>query len=156
MRAGETMETALRDVVKDCKMGKILIKTNTHSNEPELIYTRLPPDVSRCNVFVTDAVVSTGAAAIMAIRVLLDHDVEESSITLMSLLMSRSGIHSLAYAFPNVVIATAAIDPNVTADGRIMPGMGNFGDRFYGTERAKSVSVASSEDDEVSSALTPC
>jgi uridine kinase len=63
MRAGETMEQALRDVVKDCKMGKILIQTNADSMEPELYYTRLPKDVSACRVFVLDAAIATGVRA---------------------------------------------------------------------------------------------
>lgn len=49
-----------------------------------------------------DATVATGAAAIMAIRVLLDHDVPEHNISLVSLLMAEIGVHSIAYAFPQV------------------------------------------------------
>lgn len=49
-----------------------------------------------------DATVATGAAAIMAIRVLLDHDVPEDNIMLVSLLMAEIGVHSIAYAFPKV------------------------------------------------------
>lgn len=45
LRAGETMETALRDVIKDVRIGKILIQTNPDSNEPELHYSRLPKDI---------------------------------------------------------------------------------------------------------------
>jgi len=135
MRAGETMEMALRDVVKDCRMGKILIQTNRISNEPELIYTRLPPAIAECHVFVMDAVVATGAAAMMAIRILLDHDCSEDRITLVSLLMAKTGVHSVAYAFPKVKICTTCVDPRLNERFWIMPGVGNFGDRYYGTEQ---------------------
>lgn len=81
-----------------------------------------------------DATVATGAAAMMAIRVLLDHDVPEENIQLCSLLMAESGVHTIAYAFPKVQIVTTSVDPEVNDKFYILPGIGNFGDRFYGTE----------------------
>ena len=53
-----------------------------------------------------DPIVATGAAAIMSIRILLDHDVAEENITLLSLLMAEAGVHSIAYAFPRVTMAS--------------------------------------------------
>lgn len=81
-----------------------------------------------------DATVATGAAAIMAIRVLLDHDVAEENVLLVSLLMAESGVHSIAYAFPRVKIVTSALDPVINEKFYVLPGIGNFGDRYFGTE----------------------
>lgn len=134
LRAGETMEQALCDVVKDVRLGKILIQTNQESDEPELIYLRLPRDIKDYQVILMDAAVATGAAAIMAIRVLLDHDVPEENIFLCSLLMATTGVHSVAYAFPKVKIVTSYVDPEVDDKFRILPGFGNFADRYFGTE----------------------
>jgi len=134
LRAGETMEQALCDVVKDVRLGKILIQTNQESDEPELIYLRLPRDIKDYQVILMDAAVATGAAAIMAIRVLLDHDVPEENIFLCSLLMATTGVHSVAYAFPRVKIVTSHVDPEVDEKFHIIPGFGNFADRYFGTE----------------------
>lgn len=60
MRAGETLETALRSVVKDSKMGKILIQTNEVTQVPELYFLRLPKNVNKHKVFLMDATVATG------------------------------------------------------------------------------------------------
>uniref|UniRef100_A0A914UP12 uridine/cytidine kinase n=1 Tax=Plectus sambesii TaxID=2011161 RepID=A0A914UP12_9BILA len=136
LRAGETMENALRGVVKDCKMGKILIQTNQETNGPELYYLRLPKDVHQYRILLMDATVATGAAALMAIRVLLDHDVPEENIMLLSLLMCETGVHSVAYAFPKVRLITTAVDRELSAQFHVLPGVGNFGDRYYGTEAA--------------------
>lgn len=68
----------------------------------QLYYLRLPKDIKDYRVILMDATVATGAAAIMAIRVLLDHDVPEDHISLVSLLMAEIGVHSIAYAFPKV------------------------------------------------------
>ncbi|NXA57458.1 UCKL1 protein, partial [Nothocercus julius] len=71
LRAGETMEQALTAVCKDIRLGKILIQTNHDTGEPELHYLRLPKEISEDYVILMDSTVSTGAAAMMAVRVLL-------------------------------------------------------------------------------------
>ncbi|KAG9511358.1 Uridine-cytidine kinase-like 1, partial [Fragariocoptes setiger] len=134
LRAGETMEQALCDVVKDVRLGKILIQTNQETDEPELIYLRLPRDIKDYQVILMDATVASGAAAIMAIRVLLDHDVPEENIFLCSLLMATTGVHSIAYAFPRVQIVTSHVDAEINEKFHILPGIGNFADRYFGTE----------------------
>ncbi|XP_019608989.1 uridine-cytidine kinase-like 1 isoform X5 [Rhinolophus sinicus] len=136
LRAGETMEPALRAVCKDVRIGTILIQTNQLTGEPELHYLRLPKDISDDHVILMDCTVSTGAAAMMAVRVLLDHDVPEDKIFLLSLLMAEMGVHSVAYAFPRVRIITTAVDKRVNDLFRIIPGIGNFGDRYFGTDAA--------------------
>ncbi|XP_050351715.1 uridine-cytidine kinase-like 1 isoform X2 [Nymphalis io] len=137
LRAGETMEQAVCDVCKDIRIGKILIQTNQQTDEPELYYLRLPKDIKDYRVVLMDATVATGAAAIMAIRVLLDHDVPERAISLVSLLMAEIGVHSIAYAFPEVKIVTSALDPEINEKFYVLPGIGNFGDRYFGTEPAE-------------------
>ncbi|KAL4235813.1 Uridine-cytidine kinase-like 1 [Mactra antiquata] len=134
LRAGETMEQALCEVYKDITIGKILIQTNSITGEPELHYLRLPKDIKESHVMLMDATVATGAAAMMAIRVLLDHDVPEENIILLSMLMGDSGVHSIAYAFPKVKLVTTAVDKEVNDKFHIVPGIGNFGDRYFGTD----------------------
>uniref|UniRef100_H2Z972 uridine/cytidine kinase n=1 Tax=Ciona savignyi TaxID=51511 RepID=H2Z972_CIOSA len=143
LRAGETMEPALFSVTKDIRLGKILIQTNAATEEPEvgweLHYIRVPRKISEDHVILMDATVATGAAAMMAIRVLLDHDVKEENILLVSLLMADTGVHSVAYAFPKVQIVTTAVDHQLNDRYHILPGfgeyrLGNFGDRYFGTE----------------------
>ncbi|CAG9829169.1 unnamed protein product [Diabrotica balteata] len=138
LRAGETMEQAVCDVCKDIRIGKILIQTNLQTGEPELYYLRLPKDIKDYKVILMDATVATGAAAMMAIRVLLDHDVLESNILIVSLLMAESGVQSIAYAFPEVQIVTTAIDPEINDKFYVLPGIGNFGDRYFGTEPSEN------------------
>nr|XP_048297365.1 uridine-cytidine kinase-like 1 isoform X4 [Myodes glareolus] len=159
LRAGETMEPALRAVCKDVRIGTILIQTNQLTGEPELHYLRLPKDISDDHVILMDCTVSTGAAAMMAVRVLLDHDVPEDKIFLLSLLMAEMGVHSVAYAFPRVRIITTAVDKRVNDLFRIIPGIGNFGDRYFGTDAVPDGSdeeeTASVEQDVELSASSP-
>ncbi|ELU05526.1 hypothetical protein CAPTEDRAFT_119822, partial [Capitella teleta] len=138
LRAGECLEPALSEVCKHIRLGKILIQTNLDTGEPELHYLRLPKDIKENHIMLMDATVATGAAAMMAIRVLLDHDVPEENILLVSLLMAESGVHSVAYAFPKVRLVTTAVDPDVNDQFHILPGIGNFGNRYFGTESKHS------------------
>ncbi|CAM4876238.1 unnamed protein product [Rotaria socialis] len=135
VRAGECLEPALIEIYKDAKIGKILIQTNQLTGEPELHFLRLPRDISDTYVFILDATIATGAAALMAIRVLLDHNVPEDKIALLSLLVSKQGVLTVAYAFPKVKIVTTAYDTQLDQEtGFICPGLGNFGDRYFGTD----------------------
>ncbi|KAI0989633.1 hypothetical protein GJ496_008304 [Pomphorhynchus laevis] len=122
------------ECIVDTLLGTILIQTSRTTGEPELYYLRLPDNIHNCRVFVLDATVATGAAAIMAIRVLLDHGVPQENISVISLLMSSFGYQSVAYVYPDVTIITSSVDSELSENFHILPGLGNFGDRYYGTE----------------------
>lgn len=124
LRAGETMEQALCDILKNVRIGKILIQTNPANQEAELYYTRIPDDIRDYRVIILDATVASGAAAMMAIRILLDYDVPEENIMLCSLLMAESGVQTIAYAFPKVLMVTTEVDPEVNEKYYIIPGIG--------------------------------
>ncbi|KAJ0061374.1 hypothetical protein NL108_017392, partial [Boleophthalmus pectinirostris] len=123
LRAGETMEQSLRAVCKDIRLGKILIQTNHDTGEPELHYLRLPKEISEDYVILMDSTVSTGAAALMAIRVLLVLQILHERIFLLSLVMAELGVHSVAYAFPGVRIISTAVDKEVNENFHIVPGI---------------------------------
>jgi len=133
VRAGETMEQALMKVTKDIRLGKILIQTN-EDGEPLLHYHRLPVNKDKDFVVLMDPIIGTGGASMMAIRVLLDHDVAEENIILVCLLMAKCGAQAISYAFPRVKIITSAVDEDYNYETRqIIPGLGNFGNRYFGT-----------------------
>lgn len=63
-----------------------------------------------------------------------DHNVPQENILLVSILVAQLGVHSVAYAYPDVKIITSAIDGTVDDNYHILPGVGNYGDRYFGTE----------------------
>ncbi|KNC81344.1 uridine-cytidine kinase-like 1 [Sphaeroforma arctica JP610] len=133
VRAGVTMESTLREIAKEIPIGKILIQTDEQSGEPALHYYSLPQHIGKYHVILLDSTIATGAAALMAIRVLLDHDVKEEHIIFLSLIAATPGIHAVAYAFPKVKIITSEVDETVDENFFISPGIGNFGDLYFGT-----------------------
>jgi uridine kinase len=121
------MEASLRRVCKDVAIGKLLIQTSPTSGEPELHYCKLPSDIANCFVLLMDATIATGAAAIMAIRVLLDHDVPEDHIIFTTLIAAPPGLHALARVFPKVKVVVSEVDQCISDAYHILPGIGNYG-----------------------------
>ncbi|CAG8482903.1 1545_t:CDS:10 [Ambispora gerdemannii] len=135
LRAGATMENGLRRVHKDVLIGKILIQSNPHTGEPQLHFLKLPSNINQCYVLLMDAQIATGAAGLMAIRVLLDHNVPEERIIFLTFLATPQGLHAIANAFPRVKVCTSMVDLKINESTLyIEPGMGNFGDRYFGTD----------------------
>ncbi|KAI9218710.1 uridine-cytidine kinase 1-like 1 [Blastocladiella britannica] len=133
IRSGATMETSLRRISKDVAIGKLLIQTSPVSGEPELHYCKLPVTIAQQSVLLMDATIASGAAAMMAIRVLLDHRVPESKIVLATLLAAPPGLHAVARAFPAVRIVVSEVDKEMDSQYHILPGVGNFSDRYLGS-----------------------
>ncbi|CAO3606763.1 unnamed protein product [Cunninghamella blakesleeana] len=135
LRAGGTMEEGLRRVCDDIIIGKLLIQTDPSTGEPQLHYCKIPQDIKKRHVLLMDATIGTGAAGLMAIRVLLDHEVKEENIIFLTFLSTPIGLNVIKKAFPKVKIVTSMVDPVLNKDKLwIEPGIGNFGDRYFGTE----------------------
>lgn len=136
VRSGNTMERSLRKVCQDVPIGKILIQTHPKTLEPQLHYCKLPPDIHQRSVLLMDASIGTGAAAIMAIRILLDHSVKPDKIILMAMVGAPEGLCTVSKMFPAVQIVVSQVDKEgLDSNCYIQPGMGNYGDRYFGTEK---------------------
>ncbi|ELU40731.1 armadillo/beta-catenin/plakoglobin [Rhizoctonia solani AG-1 IA] len=151
VRAGGMLEKGLRRVMRDIAIGSLLIQSDPSSGEPMLLHSMLPSVVQRREesgdawVFLLDAQIGTGAAALMAIRVLLDHGVAEDHIIFVTFLgVPRGGMAVIRKTFPGIRFVCGAVDDGLQeawlhhedgTPGRrlwsITPGMGNIGDRYY-------------------------
>jgi uridine kinase len=132
VRSGAPIEQAVGQIFRDAPIGKLLIQTDPSIGEPQLHYCKLPKDISKRLVLLNDAQCSTGAAALMAIRVLMDHDVPEDNIIFCSLLCSAQAAHLIHRVFPKVRVVTCQVDSHLD-NGRILAGLGCFGNRYFGT-----------------------
>eukprot|EP00658_Telonema_sp_P-2_P032232 TRINITY_DN2391_c0_g1_i1.p1 TRINITY_DN2391_c0_g1~~TRINITY_DN2391_c0_g1_i1.p1 ORF type:complete len:165 (-),score=55.96 TRINITY_DN2391_c0_g1_i1:457-951(-) len=136
VRAGESMEQALRDVIKGVRIGKILIQRqeDTEEKAAQLYYSKLPNDIKDRQVMLLDPMLASGGSAICAVKVLIDAGCPEEQITFVNLVSCPEGLANLAKAYPKIKIVTSFVDPILNKDKWIIPGLGDFGDRFYGTE----------------------
>ncbi|KAK8687158.1 hypothetical protein V6N13_085990 [Hibiscus sabdariffa] len=99
-----------------------------------LIYEKLPKDISERHVLLLDPVLGTGNSASHAIELLLRKGVPESHIIFLNLISAPEGIHCVCKRFPSLKIVTSEIDVALNEEFRVIPGMGEFGDRYFGTD----------------------
>ncbi len=133
MRAGESMEKPVREVCKKIRVGKILIQRNEETAEPIVYYSKLPNDIGRRWVFLLDPMLATGGSAREAIRILLEAGVDEDHLIFINLLACPEGLRTIFAAFPKVRVVTGAVDQGLNEKSYIVPGLGDFGDRYFGT-----------------------
>ena len=133
LRSGEAMEKALREVCKRIRIGKILIQRDENTAKPNLIYSKLPEDISKRYVLLLDPMLATGGSVCRAISVLKEKNVEEDRIIFVNLISCPEGINKLKKEFPNVKMITGIIDKGLNKKAYILPGLGDFGDRYYGS-----------------------
>lgn len=131
MRAGEAMEQGLRDCCRSVRIGKILIQRDEETSKPKLFYDKLPTDIASRWVLLLDPMFATGGSATMAVEVLISRGVPEDRILFLNLIASPEGIESFSKRFPKLRIVTAFIDQGLDSKKYIIPGLGDFGDRYY-------------------------
>ncbi|KDP32623.1 hypothetical protein JCGZ_13173 [Jatropha curcas] len=133
IRSGESMENALRACCKGIKIGKILIHREG-DNGQQLIYEKLPQDISKRHVLLLDPILGTGNSAVQAISLLISKGVPEPNIIFLNLISAPQGVHVVCKRFPRIKIVTSEIEIGLNEDYRVIPGMGEFGDRYFGTD----------------------
>lgn len=124
LRAGECMEKPLREVCQSCSIGKILIQRDEQTALPELYYHRLPRDIKESTVLLCDPMLATGGTACSAINVAIEAGAPE-------------GIKFIRKKYIKIPIITAALEQGLNDQAYILPGCGDFGDRYFGTVKTK-------------------
>ena len=115
-------------------MGKILIQRNEETAEPVLYYSKLPSFISERPVLLVDPMLATGGSAICALDVLVnDFHVPPQNIVFMNVVAAPEGIERLCSAYPDVKLVTLQIDEGLDEKKYIIPGLGDYGDRYFGT-----------------------
>ncbi|XP_035550178.1 uridine kinase-like protein 2, chloroplastic isoform X2 [Juglans regia] len=126
-RSGEGMEKALRACCAEIDIGKILFLG------PDQVHETLPKDISERNILLLDPVLASGESAIQAIKRLKDKGVPESQIILLNIISAPEGIERVCKQFPALKVVTSEIDVGLNKQGKVIPGMGDFGGRYFGT-----------------------
>lgn len=132
LRAGLVMTEAITDLIPAAKVGHIGMYRDPETLQPVAYYSKLPEDIGSRRVFLTDPMLATGGSAVAAIDKL--REVGAERITLMCILAAPEGIATVQQAYPEVDIVTAAVDEALNDHGYIVPGLGDAGDRIYGTK----------------------
>ena len=132
LRAGLGMVDALVDLIPSAKIGHIGLYRDPETHEPVEYYCKLPEDVDKRMVFVVDPMLATGGSAVAAIDFLKQHGCKK--IIMMNIIGCPEGIKRVQEAHPDVDMYLAACDEKLNEHAYIVPGLGDAGDRIFGTK----------------------
>ena len=132
LRAGLGMVDGMVNMIPSAKVGHIGLYRDPATLEPVKYYFKMPPDVSERDAIVVDPMLATGGSASAAISFLKDAGVKR--IKLMSIIGAPEGIARMQKDHPDVDIYVAAEDDHLNEIGYIVPGLGDAGDRIFGTK----------------------
>jgi uracil phosphoribosyltransferase len=131
LRAGLGLVDGLVKLCPEAQLAHIGIYRDEETLKPVKYYARLPSEVADSLVVIADPMLATGGSAVEAVEILKSRGARH--IVFVSLLAAKEGLHRLAAAHPEMPIYIAAVDDKLNSKGYIVPGLGDAGDRMFGT-----------------------
>lgn len=132
LRAGLGMVEGMLAMIPSAKVGHIGLYRNEETLEPVEYYCKVPKDCAERDVFVVDPMLATGGSSVAAIQMLKDKGVK--NIRFMCIIAAPEGVKRMQEAHPDVDIYIGALDDHLNEHGYIVPGLGDAGDRIFGTK----------------------
>ena len=132
LRAGLGMVDGILELLPAAKVGHIGLYRDPDTLEPVEYYCKMPNDIAERDVIILDPMLATGGSASAAIQFIKNYDVKH--IKLMNIIAAPEGIERVHKDHPDVEIYVAAVDEKLNDHGYIVPGLGDAGDRIFGTK----------------------
>ncbi len=132
LRAGLGMVDGILTLVPNAKVGHIGLYRDPETHKPVEYYCKLPVDAEERTIIVVDPMLATGGSAVAAIQFIKDRGCKD--IKLMNLIAAPEGVEAVQKAHPDVEIYVAALDEKLNEHAYIIPGLGDAGDRLFGTK----------------------
>lgn len=132
LRAGLSMVDGILTLIPSAKVGHIGLYRDPDTLEPVEYYCKMPNDIAEREVIILDPMLATGGSASAAIQFIKNYEVK--NIKLMNIIAAPEGIQRVHHDHPDVDIYCAALDEKLNDHGYIVPGLGDAGDRIFGTK----------------------
>lgn len=134
LRAGLGMVDGILELIPAAKIGHVGMYRDHDTLQPVEYFVKLPSDISERQLFVVDPMLATGGSAVAAIDALLKRGAQPNSIKFCCLVAAPEGVKVLQEAHSEIDIYAAALDERLNENGYILPGLGDAGDRLFGTK----------------------
>jgi uracil phosphoribosyltransferase len=131
MRAGLTLTEAILQFIPDAKVGHLGMYRDEETHEPVVYYSNIPRGIEQAMVLVVDPMLATGGTANDALSFLKKQGAQ--SLRFISLISAPEGLERLQNNHPDVQVITSSLDERLNDDAFIVPGLGDAGDRYFGT-----------------------
>ena len=132
LRAGLGMVDGMLTLIPTAKVGHIGLYRDPETLKPVEYYCKMPADVSEREIFVVDPMLATGGSSVAAIQMLKDRGCK--NIHFMCIIAAPEGLKAMQEAHPDVDIYVGSLDEHLNEHGYIVPGLGDAGDRIFGTK----------------------
>lgn len=133
LRAGLGMVDGILDLIPAARVGHVGLYRDEETMKPVEYFVKMPNNLEDRQLYIVDPMLATGGSAIAAIDSVLERGAKIENIKFISIVAAPEGVEALHDAHPEVEIFTASLDEKLNDDAYILPGLGDAGDRLYGT-----------------------
>lgn len=133
LRAGLGMVDGILDLVPAARVGHVGLYRDEETMKPVEYFVKMPKDLENRHTYVVDPMLATGGSAIAAIDSILERGAKPENIKFICIVAAPEGVKAFHEAHPDIEIYTASLDDKLNDDAYIVPGLGDAGDRLYGT-----------------------
>ena len=131
LRAGLGMVDGILELVPNAKVGHLGLYRDEETHQPVEYFTKLPKSIAKCDVYLIDPMLATGGSAIDAVKTLRKYGVK--NISFICIIAAPEGVKAFADAHPDIPLYIGSLDRQLNEKAYICPGLGDCGDRIYGT-----------------------
>ena len=133
LRAGLGMVDGILDLIPAARVGHVGLYRDEETMQPVEYFVKMPSNLEERQLYVVDPMLATGGSAIAPIDSVLERGAKVENVKFICIVAAPEGVKALKEAHPDVEIYTAALDEKLNEDAYIIPGLGDAGDRLYGT-----------------------
>lgn len=135
LRSGNAMVDELINLFPEISVGNVMLQRDesTEEKKPKFYFEKIPKNIQEKRFLVLDPMLATGGSALKTIEIIIEKGAKEENITFVNILGCEEGIQRLTNKFPKMNIVTGKIEPFLLPNKYLAPGLGDYGDRYYGT-----------------------
>lgn len=134
VRSGLALLHSFTQIFEGSRVGFVVVQRDEKTALPQLFYSKMPPLHAETRVVILEPMIATGGSVCSALHILRDMGVEMHRVIVASVICASEGLQAVRSQFPEVTLVYAAEDPELNDKKFIVPGLGDFGDRYFGTE----------------------
>jgi uracil phosphoribosyltransferase len=134
LRAGLAMLPAFLRIFPNATVGFFGMRRDEETKQPHLYYKNIPPISHNQNIILIDPMIATGGSGVLALKELISRGADESKMIYVGIIGAPEGVKSVKTVCPHVKLIVGAMDECLNKDAFIVPGIGDFGDRYFGTD----------------------